>query len=220
MSRIIMKFIKPIHVLLICALAGAGGCMTTAGALMYGINGPANNPATYVPPKDPTVVVVENYRNPTAGEFDADQIAEEVTQDLKEHNTVPMIDPDKLQALRDEDESKYATMKIQDLGKAVGAKQVIYVDLVGSGIETDPSQRSLHGHASVRVKVVDVSTGETRWPAGASEGYPLQVEIPYNDADPRIAATMESQMISKLADEIGNLFHEWKPETEMGTYDQ
>ena len=196
------------------------GCASALGTLSYGIFGPAANPAKYVLPKEPTLVLVENYRNPSAAEFDADQVASEVTDDLKKNNVAPIVDLDKLLAIRDADPNKYRTMKIQDIGRAVGAKQIVYVDLVAAAVELDPSQRALHGKAAARVRVVEVASGDTRWPAGMAEGYPVESEIPYNDADPRIATAMNGQMISELSEQIGNLFHEWKPENERGSYDK
>src|ERR1039458_2868179 len=53
------------------------------GVLLQKALGEAPVAAQYVPPKGPTLVLVENYRSPDEMQLDGDQIAHEVTDELK-----------------------------------------------------------------------------------------------------------------------------------------
>ena len=170
--------------------------------------------AKYVLPQDTTLIIVENRKNPAASEFDAEEIARDVGADLKKHEVAPLIDPDKVTRLRDVDPDKFRTMSITALGHAVAAKQVIYVNLIESGIESDASQSSIHAKATARVRVVEVSSGQTLWPGDSTTGgWELTLEIPYSSrTDPTTVNAMHNAMISGLSDSIAKLFYSWRPE--------
>jgi hypothetical protein len=191
----------------------ASGCMVT-GAMMYKTFGPSPVPAKYTLTKEPTLILVENYRNPGAAGFDAEQIARAVGDQFTKNKVVPLIDQDKLVTLREADSTQYRGMKIQDVGRALGAKQVIYVDLLESGVDVDPSQNALHGHATARVRVVDIATGKSLWPLDMTEGYQLITDIPYGDANASLATAAHNQVVTEMSTAIGHLFYAWKPESE------
>ena len=141
--------------LLLLMLCGLAGC-TAAGAVLHATFGAPDVDAKYIPPKVDTLVLVENFRNPSASEIDADQIARQVSDQLKENKVVPIVNQDKLVEVRDQNPGTFHTMTIPDVGKAVAAKTVIYVDLFDSGVMQDASQSATHGGATARVRVVDV----------------------------------------------------------------
>jgi hypothetical protein len=221
-----MKTMIPKHLnrILILLLAGACGGCDALGALIYKTSGPTSVDAKFVLPKESTLVLVENRRNPAEGEFDADEIARNVGDELKKHDVAPLIDPDKVTRVRDADPVKFNTMAITALGRAVDARQVVYVNLIESGIESDASESSLHGKATARVRVVEVKTGQTLWPLDSNTGgIELSVEIPYSSrTDPVTASAMHNAMVSRLSDSIAKLFYEWHPEDnhEAGAADQ
>lgn len=200
------------RLLLIC-LAISPGCRI-GGALSYKVFGPSKVPAKFVPAHEPTVVLVENYRNPAMTEFDADRIARDVGEDLMKNKVATVIEQDKVHALREADPEKYRDMTIPTLGKKLGAKQVIYVDLLASNVEGDASRNLVRGRADARVRVVDVETGHTIWPVDSQAGWPVGVQVPYAEADPSAASQVQGALLTSLSEQIGRLFHEWKPESE------
>lgn len=189
------------------------GCMA-GGTFMYKAFGPSAVPAKYTLAKEPTLILVENYHNPGAVGFDAEQIARTVGDQFTENKVAPVIDQDKLVALREANSTKYRGMNIQDVGRALGAKQVIYVDLLESGVDIDPTQNALHGHSTARVRVVDVATGKSLWPLDMTEGYQLTTDVPYGDVDNKLAAEAHNQVVTAMSTAIGHLFYAWKPESE------
>ena len=55
----------------------------SAGAIAYKVMGPPPVQAKYVPPKQPMLVLVENYRNQAASVLDAQRLSYYVTDDLR-----------------------------------------------------------------------------------------------------------------------------------------
>jgi hypothetical protein len=198
--------------LILSAIALMSGC-DAGGAAMYQFFGADAVPAQYVPPKQPTLVLVENYRIPGGDESDDDLIAQEVGDELKEHKVVPLVDLDKLVMIRDSDPEKFRARSILDLGRAVGAGQVVYVDVTECQVQTDSSLSAIAGKVAVRVRVVDVASGETRWPLDSAQGHPISIEIPFNRADPDKADSMHAELIAKLSDSIAKLFYSWQPDS-------
>jgi hypothetical protein len=197
----------------ILTFAFAQGC-SVPGVLLHTALGDPPIPAEYEPPKVKTLVMVENYRSPDEMQLDGDQIAHEVTEELKKEAKVDVVDPDKLAPLREDDADKFRAMNIQAVGKAVGAKQVIYVDLLESGVEQDPSAGAIHAIATARVRVVDTDTGNTLWPAGASHGKELSQTMDFDQMDPAKAVTMHTQMLHSLSSKIAKLFYTWKADNQ------
>ena len=197
-------------------LACCGGCLVV-GAVLHKVFGPPAVAAKYAPPKEPTLVLVESKGNPSGGEFDADQVARSVGDELKKHEVGPLIDPDKLASVRETDPDKFRGMSIVALGRAVGAKKVIYVDLVESGVDADASEGSMHASATARVRVVDVESGDTVWPLDtARQGYELDAQVPYSShTDRQTVIAMHNAIITNISDQIAKLFYAWKPETEQ-----
>jgi hypothetical protein len=197
--------------MLACAVL-CGGC--AVGGVWQSIFGPNKIKAKYVLPKVPTLVLVENYRNPAVSQIDADLVASELCDQLKQNNLVPLVDPDKLTAVRDTDAAKYHAMSQVDLGRAVGAKQVIYVELLESSVEADSTESAARGRVSADVRVVDVDTGLTLWPLDSAQGYPLSADVPYNRADPDRVTAMHAQMLAQLSDALAKLFYDWQPDSD------
>ncbi len=212
-----MRFVRVMLILLACAIF-CSGC--AVGGLWATIFGPNKINAKYVPPKVATLVLVENFRNPTISQVDADLVANELCEELKKNDVVPLVDPDKLSAVRDVDTAKYHAMSILDVARAVEAKQVIYVVLQESSVEADPSQSAVHGRVAAEVRVVDVDTGLTLWPLDSAQGYPFSADIPYSRADPDRMVAMHAQMLAQLSDAVAKLFYDWQPDTNKQVQDQ
>jgi hypothetical protein len=193
------------------ALLLTAGC-EAIGAVLHPLVGELPVDAQYIPKEVPTLVFVENYRSPDEAQLDGDQIAHAVTDELKHATKLEMIDPDKLAPLREEDPTKFRAMTCQSVGRAVGAKQVIYIDLLESGVTGDISQSVVHANAVAQVKVIDVETGNTLWPADASHGTEMKAEADYDPNDNNKAQSMRTEMLASLSSRISKLFHRWKPD--------
>jgi TolB-like protein len=193
------------------AFLSLSGC-EILGVAAHGIVGEAPIAAQYELPAVPTLVLVENYRSPDEMQLDGDQIAHEITDELKKEAKLDVVDPDKLVPLREDDGTKFRAMNIQQVGKAVGAKQVIYVDLRESEVTQDASAGAVHGIATASVKVIDTETGNTLWPTTAAHGKEVTQTMQFNQMDPSHAMAMHTDMLAKLSNKVARLFHNWKPD--------
>jgi hypothetical protein len=188
-----------------------GGCEALGVALHQAIGEPPVK-AQYVPPVASTLILVENYRSPDEMQIDGDQIAHEVSDELKKQTKLEIVDPAKLVPLREDDPGKYRSMNIQTLGKTLGAKQVIYVDLIESDVNRDPTAGAVHAVATARVRVIDTQSGNTLWPADASHGKEITESIDFDPVDGSHAVAMHTEMLAKLSSKISKLFYTWKPD--------
>ena len=191
----------------------AGGCFAI-GAVLDKTFGPPPVPAKFEPPKVATLVFVENYGSPNAGELDSTQVARSIGDHLKQNDAVPVVDPDQVQLMRDADSAKFHTMTIPAVGAATGAKQVLYVNVVSSEVAQDSTGSTAHATALARVKVVDVATGNTLWPVGVSDGYEIAADVPYGHEDEQTMTQMHVKLLQDLSGSIARLFYSWKPDSE------
>src|SRR5437588_4399468 len=109
-----------------CALVGAVGDKSMPDPV---------TPAAFVPPKDNMLVLVENFDNPAAVAQVAEQVDRQLTYELVQHRVAPVVNPDRLVELRLGKSRVYDKMKIADIGRAVGAKQILYADQVDFTVE-------------------------------------------------------------------------------------
>jgi hypothetical protein len=191
------------------------GCQPAAVAI-YKLRGPDPVDPVYVLEQAPTVVVVENFQQSGATMADAERIAYFIEKDLKSADkkpVVPVVESEKVYDLRGREPVKYQKMKIGEIGKAVGAKQVVYVDLLGSGVQQMMGSDIMRGAAGGRVKVIDSETGATLWPVEATDGYPVQIETKIRrPSDAASPMTVREETLEKFGTAVGRLFHKWQPE--------
>lgn len=164
--------------------------------------------AVYVPPKDNMLVLVENYRNPASMQLVSELLDRQVTYQLVQHRVAPIINPDRLVDFRQTNSKKFSSMEIAAIGKALGAKQVLYADLVDFKTEGAIGAGMAKGHGEARVKVIDVATGEVRWPQDIADGYPVTTETPYIPLhEGATEGTVQQQVAQQLADGLAKLFY-------------
>ncbi len=195
-----------------------GGC-TAGGAILHTMFGAPAVDAQYTPVKQATLVLVENYQDQDASAVDGDTVARAVGDRLHDHADLDVVDPDKVALLRTDEAGHFRDLSIPAVGRAVGAKQVVYVNLVESDTSADPTGAAVHATATARVRVVDVATGNVLWPAGQPRGTELTAKMDYDRSDSPAGANMRGQLLSQLSDEIGKLFYKWKPDTEQESND-
>jgi len=193
-----------------CAL---GGC-SAAGAIMHKVAGPPAVPAKFVPAPKPLLVLVENYSRQSSGHADEDLLARYVEGELKEHKVAPVVDSTKLRELRMARPGDFHELSISNLGRKVGAEQVLYVNIVESRIEPLLGDESVRTQTSVRVKMIDVSNGETRWPTDMEAGFPLEYKSEWGTGIGRSEMEIKQGIYRALSDRIAKLFYKWKPDQE------
>jgi hypothetical protein len=182
------------------------GC-NVGGFLLSALMPYETTPAKYTPLKEPMLVMVENYDAPSAGYLESEQVAKLVSDSLVEHEVAPLVPQDRLKELRLHDPVKYRDMSIAAVGKAVQARQVLYVRIMPQTEETVGGSDMLKARLGAQVKVVDVDSGETRWPVNA-EGYPISVESQFQSRG-QVApdASLRQQMCQKLSEHIASAFY-------------
>ncbi len=205
----------------IVALTALPGC-NLIGALAYKTVGPPAVPAQYVPPKEPTLVMVENFRNPAAVRLDAERLSRYVSQELDRRDIVPIVAAAALDALRDRPD--FARMTPGQIGQAAGAKQVLYVDLLKFNVEDALGSEMIRGQMELTVRFVDAASGKTLWPTDSPEGMLLSIETPYRRTGPGTGPSgggpgatemgLREAMSTGMAAKISRLFRKWKPDEE------
>jgi hypothetical protein len=162
--------------ILFLILAPLGGC-NVVGYAAHAVSGPPTVPAAYPLGNKPTVVLAEKFDNPGNAAFDAEPMARFITDELKAHNAAPMIDPAKVDSLRQSrGPAAYRAMTIAAVGNAVGAEQVIYVNILRSELEAAEGTDTVRGSGEILVKVIDARTGATLWPTDAEAGKPVSTQ--------------------------------------------
>lgn len=200
------------------AAAAVTSAMFVGGCNIIGFAGNALFPpkidAKYKPEKVPMLVLVENQQNPSMALAESDELAGYIIDDLKAYKVCPLVDRAKLQQLRDQDEKAVEKMTISEIGRAVGAEQVLYVDMRRSNVGTIEGV-PLHGRLDVAIKVVDVKTSKTLFPQTASASYALNYETPLMTLEGGSAASpsdLRTTLLGAAGTGIGRCFHEYFPE--------
>ena len=106
----------------------------------------------------------------------------------------------------------FRTMKVDDVGKAVGVEQVLFVDLVGADIASSNGGQLIKGTLAGYVRIVDVPTGKTLWPPNLNDGYPIQIETPYTDGNEANVETIREQLARSMGDTVAKLFYTYSLE--------
>jgi len=200
--------------LLCCAFIASGGCKAAAVAVAKTVGESVD--AKYVPKKDdPILVVAENYQNPGANALESEQLARYVSRGLAKKKVAPLIDPTLVMDLRTKDPDAFRKMTITQIGEKLGAKQVLYISILVDGIQDTTGAEFRRGEASALVKIVDVSTGETRWPGAAASGYPIAAKTPVTKvATDAEEAALKRATQARLGGDIARLFYKYKRDEE------
>ncbi|MDB5324759.1 MAG: hypothetical protein JWM57_328 [Phycisphaerales bacterium] len=199
-------------VVLTSAALVATGC-TALGAVAYKLSQEQSIPAKYILNKDvPTVVLVENYRTPDLMANDAELLARCLQDKLDEKKVAKIVKTEKIFDLRNNKPKEFAKMAIPEIAKAVGAEQVIYVDLQGGGIGSLAGGQSMfQGKAYVSIKVIDAKTGASLYPNDSVDGLPLNYETSAaKGREEGSYASVRTELYDGMAKTIGRQFYPWK----------
>jgi hypothetical protein len=103
-------------------------------------------------------------------------------------------------------------MKIQEIGRAVGAKQVIYISMDSFGVQSTGGTEMMRGLGSARVKVINCLTGQTQWPEESTGGYPVNFESKLITPQQNITYLQARDgTMRTIAVNISRLFYKWQP---------
>ncbi len=169
--------------------------------------------AQYVPNKtDTMLIMVESYGLSMDSGIETEHMTLVLRKTFEDDKIASLVDQQALERLKDAGPEQYTPMTIADIGRKVGAKQVLYVNIWRSEIVKPAGSGQMRGHMDAVVKVVDSASGDTRWPNDApSEA----VEIT-TDWTPQGADTSENdlraQMADQMAADIGKLFQNYHPD--------
>jgi hypothetical protein len=197
-------------------LAALGSGCNLLSAIAYKTVGPGKIPAEYVPPQEPMLVLTESYHQANDLQPFADQLGLLLQKELETHKVAPLVDPAKLAALKAEKGRDFEKMRIPEIARALGARQVMYVDLQECSFDAVDGAQVFQGAIKAKVRVVDVATAETRWP-GVGDGHLFATKTEYVRRDARDTPLLvRNMMLEDLAGAISRLFYDFKPDHEGG----
>ena len=194
--------------MLLTSLGAVAGCQVLAAGLDKLGPDPVQ-PALYIPQKDEMAIIVEDYRNPAALAQIGEHMDWVIADELIAFKVAPIINPSRLTTLRAADVDAYRKLKIPEIGRKLKARQVLYVDVSEFSTESATGGAAAQGRAHARVKIVDVQTGQTRWPRDATyAGAPIEVNVPFNVSDVEANdAKVRQALAEALAQRVAHLFH-------------
>jgi len=209
--RCMVRPVRPLCLGLLLLSLLISGC-AAAGVLAYKLSGPPTIKAKYIPAQEPMLVLVENFRSPSAAFVTAEQLTAAIETDLRDNKVVPLVDQKKLYQLRDSRGDQFHDLSIPRIGQETGAKQVLYVDVLQSSTDPAGGGEFVRATVAVRVKVVDVATGTTLWP-DSQGGVPVAAESPLVRLEAGITpATVRDQLVQRIGTQVARLLHDWKAE--------
>lgn len=203
---------------LLCAalIASAmSGCVAIA-AIGSKMAPAPTTPAEYKPDKKPTLILVESYQNPDLYEVESERIARDVAYAFTEHKAFPVVPTMKATELRSSDRAAFAKMDQSGVARAVGAKQVIYVNLLRFTADPPIGGETVRGEAEATVKLVDADTGRTLWPRDSSVGRQVTYKTPALSAEGTTRNAVQEQLYQHMSEQIAHLFMDWVDEDQAG----
>jgi len=201
-------------VLLIVVSGMIGGCNVLGPAYAVA-SGPPKKPAEFILEDKPTLVFVDDRANVLSRRNLRRQIADRVSQDLMVNKAVTTtISPrDGLAVAQQESFGK--PMSIDAIGRAVGAEQVIYVDMQAFLLSVDGAMPI--PQARCAVKVIDTTNKVKVYPGGAMAedariltiaGEPVSTELYRSSATRRQIEDMLAEIVGA---DLATLFYESSP---------
>jgi hypothetical protein len=193
----------------------SSGC-NIVGAIASKVGPPPTIKAQFALAKAPTLVLVENFHNPASLQLESDAVARHLAEELTMHKVAPVVAPGEVEALRRSKGAAYRKMPLDVIAQAVGAKQVIYVDLERFDVDRALASEMYGGTAEARVRVVD-DAGATLWPLDSAGGYPVAVTVDPQRVTPGVGDhAVRQQLHATLADKVAKLFYDWESESADG----
>jgi hypothetical protein len=217
----LLRLIVVAAALFAIAAAGPAGCNIVAPAYFL-LHGPPKTPAAYELEDRPTIVFVDDRNNaiPRNSATLRRSIADHTSEDLmtREILTTTIRPQDAISLARQSDRFD-EVMSIEELGRAVGAEQVIYVQMLAFTETVDGA--TPRPAAACEVKVIDVVNRYRLFPpdGGDESGFMVQVTMGTLNTEAYQSASSRLQIHQALAiktgDEVAKLFYDHET-TELG----
>jgi hypothetical protein len=189
----------------------ASGC-NIIGYGAHVICGPSEVKAKYILPKRPTVVYVKDQPSPTGEKVEGDAVAAQIESQLKAFDLAPTIDSTRITDMQTSHPAAFNDMSPSQLAKAVGAEQVIFVQITDSRVEMEGVSDMLRGRISATVNVYDAE-GNLLWPNELDGGSIISYGTPtMRLSDTVNRASVERNLINGLSVRVAALFRTYKPE--------
>ena len=204
---------------LVCAgvlACSASGCVALA-AVASKVSPAPTMDAEYKPAKEPTLVFVESYQNPDLYEVESDRLARDISFAFTEHKAFPVVPTQKLIELKGEKGSAFSKMDLPSVARAVGAKQVIYVNVLKFSADPPAGSEAVRGEAEAMVRFVDVKTGQTLFPRDSSVGRDVSYKTPALSEEGTTRDAVQKQLYQHMSEDISRLFYDWVND-EQGDY--
>jgi len=196
----------------VCLGLGVGGCAVPS-ALMYKFMGPPPIQPKYAFPQKPLLVLVENAHSGSVAIPEADELSKVVYEELQTHKVAPLIDPAKVDDLRDRSGATFSKMTISDIGRELGAQQVLYLHVEQLDVQVPRGSEMVRLKIAIKAKVIDVPTAQTVWPM-SGETEPYDYESGWQRADAVTTQTaLNHQILRESGEEISRWFYAYQPET-------
>jgi hypothetical protein len=201
------------NAVVISALSAIYGC-SAAGVAIDRTVGPTVS-AKYVPSKtESMLVLVESYGLSLDSGIEAQHMTIVLNKSLTDQKIATMVDPQSLERLRDANPAQYKPLTIADIGRKVGARQVLYVNIWRSEIVKPAGSGQMRGQMEAVVKIVDTATGDTRWPSDAPSDT-VQITTDWTpESAQKTENDLRAQMADQMAEDISKLFHDYHPDQE------
>jgi len=206
------------------AAAGLGACNILAPAAFL-IGGQPKEPAKYELLDARTVVFVDDRNNaiPVSSSRVRASIAEQITNDIITQKLVDptnMINARDAMALTRARDREGALLSMQAIADAVGAQQIVYVEMLS--FRGSPDNQEPRPVAACRVKVIDAVSRTRVFPAPESVAGWEDVAVMGRPVSPELYRSNQGrreieQMLSALvADRVAKLFYKHIPD-ELGS---
>lgn len=164
-------------------------------------------------PTGPLLILAENYKDISGTHIDAEQLEQYTASELTAHGVGPLVDGGKLADLRASRARNFSKMSVAQIGRAVGARQVIYISMEKADVDVAIGSGMYKGTGAANVKVVDAELGTVVWPTDSTGGRQVTVTSDMERESETVTATSVRQMTQRaLADQIAKLFYTYKPE--------
>ncbi len=215
--RTLLSYLALLALAAACGVA-VGGCNYVIPA-MWIAQGPPKKPAVFTLPKDKkTTVFVDDRLNVVSRTQLRAQLADDILNELVAQGLIESaISGRELIAFVRKSETSNKRVTIEELGNAVGAEMVIYVEMVSFDLSSDGA--SPKPVAKARIKVVDVSTKTRLFPPPGGDNTGFEVTAETEATQPGIYRTsagrrqVEDMIEKRLADQIVKVFYDHEDRT-------
>lgn len=198
-----------IVVLLTCMYAVLSSCNIAAVAAYITSPDPSQE-ALFKLPNVPTVVFVDDRRNVMHPVRLRRIIAEKVTDDLLAKKIlITMISPRDALKVSSTNDKYNEPLPIGELGKAVGASVVIYIEMTAFGLTSDG--QTANPRTTCAIRVIDADNNKRLFPldkAALSVSESMKHIGPNRVTSSADARKLAEELATKLGDSIAKVFYE------------